>query len=258
MENLPRNGYLLALSDKNNEDANKYNVVPDIHCQDYIFNALHFFFKEDFNMACESYYRNGNISATKVRDLIDKHTQGTRVERILDFASGYGCVSRHFKNVMPNTSLTAMDIHENAYHFNKMHFGVDAIISSEEPVKASVPHLFDAVFALSFFSHMPDRTFSAWLEKLSSFVRLGGIVIFTTHGETTHNNVIKHIPVNNEGYGFIADSEQFDLSTESYGHAITYSKYVLNKIRTLSHIKLVESIPGDWWGHQDVFILKRV
>jgi hypothetical protein len=46
MENLPRNGYLLALSDKNNEDANKYNVVPDIHCQDYIFNALHFFFKE--------------------------------------------------------------------------------------------------------------------------------------------------------------------------------------------------------------------
>jgi 2-polyprenyl-3-methyl-5-hydroxy-6-metoxy-1,4-benzoquinol methylase len=209
-------------------------------------------------VACESYYRNGNIGATKVRDLIAKHIHGDLVERILDFASGYGCVSRHFKNVMPNTSLTAMDIHEHAYHFNKMHFGVDAIVSSEDPVGVNVPHLFDVVFALSFFSHMPDRIFAVWLGKLSSFVRLGGIVIFTTHGETTHNNVIKHISVNNEGYGFISDSEQFDLSTESYGHAITYSKYVLDKIKMLPHMKLVESIPGDWWGHQDVFILKRV
>jgi hypothetical protein len=96
------------------------------------------------------------------------------------------------------------------------------------------------------------------VRKIGSFVQPDGIIILTTHGETTHNNVIKHIPVNEDGYGFIADSEQFDLSTESYGHAITYSKYVLNKIRALPHMKLVESIFGDWWGHQDVFILKRV
>jgi hypothetical protein len=189
-----------------------------------------------------------NISATKVRDLIDNHAQGTCVEGILDFASRYGCVSRHFKNVMPNASLTAMDIHEHAYHFNKMHFGVDAIVSSVDPAKASVPYPFDVVFALSFFSRMPYRIFGAWLETPCSLVQPGCIVIFTTHGETTHNNVIKHIPVNSEGYRFIVDSEQFDLSTESYGHAITYSKYVLNKIRTLPHMKLVESIPGDWWG----------
>jgi hypothetical protein len=62
------------------------------------------------------------------------------VERILDFASGYGCVSRHFKNVMPSALLTAMDIHENAYHFNKMHFGVDAIVSSVDPTKQA-PHI---------------------------------------------------------------------------------------------------------------------
>jgi hypothetical protein len=167
MENLPKNGYLLALSDKNNEDALCYDVVADIHCQDYIFNALHFFFKEDFDKACEIYYRNGKESALKVGDLVGKHVKDRPVERILDFASGYGCVSRHFKNVMPSASLTAMDIHENAYHFNKMHFGVDAIVSSVDPFKASVPHPFDVVFALSFFSHMPDRTFGAWLERLA-------------------------------------------------------------------------------------------
>ncbi len=258
MDQLPRKGYLLALNERNEEAARRYNVVSDIHCQDYIFNALYFLSKNDFDEACFKYYKNGLYSAEKVKSLIDARYLGKEPKRILDFASGFGCVSRHFKNVMPDVSLTAMDIHKNAYYFNTGHLGVEAILSDEDPAKAKVEEPFDVVFALSFFSHMPDRTFGIWLEKIASFVKIGGLMIFTTHGEKTHRDHIRHIEVNANGHGFIADSEQFDLDTKAYGHAITYEKYVREKISKIPNVDILEITPGDWWAHQDTFVLQKI
>jgi hypothetical protein len=45
------------------------------------------------------------------------------------------------------------------------------------------------VFALSFFSHMPDATFAAWLERLLSAVKRGGILVFTTRGAISLRNM---------------------------------------------------------------------
>ena len=42
--------------------------------------------------------------------------------RILDFASGFGYVCRHFKNIMPDVSLTA-----SISMRNRMHFGIESI-----------------------------------------------------------------------------------------------------------------------------------
>lgn len=104
---------------------------------------------------------------------------------------------------------------------------------------------------------MPDRTFGLWLEKLSSFVAPGGLLVFTTHGETTHRDVIPSIVVNEDGHGFIATSEQFDLDTQSYGHAISYERYVRRKLAALADMLVVEFLPGVWWSHQDCFVLKK-
>jgi hypothetical protein len=96
-----------------------------------------------------------------------------------------------------------------------------------------------------------------WLDKLTEFVKPGGLLIFTTHGETSHKKHMPHIVVDDDGYGFIAESEQFDLSTSNYGHAVTYKNFTLEMINQLGGVNLVEFREAFWWTHQDTYVLRK-
>jgi SAM-dependent methyltransferase len=216
-------------------------------------------FEKNFGKAVEHYFLNGRVSATNIRELVSSRLRRQPAPlEFLDFASGYGCVARHIRNVFPGVNVTAMDIHEKAFWFNQTNLKVKAALSSTDPADASAPAQFDVVFALSFFSHMPRKTQLPWLARLSEFVKPGGIFIFTTHGETSHKNHMPHIAVGYDGYGFISESEQFDLSTDNYGHAVTYKSFMLPLIEKLDSMSLVELREGFWWTHQDTYVLTKV
>ena len=76
------------------------------------------------------------------------------------------------------------------------------------------PQQFDAVFALSFFSHLPITTWARWLVRLVQAARPGGFVIFTTHGLKTPLPDGFVIP--STGIGFFPMSEQGDLPGDQY------------------------------------------
>lgn len=255
---LARNGYIFDLGDSASS-AKVFNVISDIHVEDYVFNALYsHIYKKNFDKAVEIYFHSGRYSANNIRDLVEHHYgQQDRTLSFLDFASGYGCVARHFKEVIPSAQVVAMDIHEKAFYFNQHNLKLSAVVSSTNPAEASANGQFDVVFSLSFFSHMPRATQLPWLKKLSEFVMPGGMLIFTTHGETSHRTQMPHIPVDEDGFGFIAESEQFDLSTATYGHAVTYKKFMLIQIEQLSNMTLAKLGEGFWWTHQDTYVLTK-
>jgi hypothetical protein len=109
--------------------------------------------------------------------------------------------------------------------------GQQVAISCKNPAEFRLGRQFDVVFALSFFSHMPDTTWGDWLAALFRHVRLGGSLIFTCHGkmsvELLYNNFIKLSP---EGYWFSPSSEQRDLEVDDYGTTITSPEYVIRQI----------------------------
>jgi 2-polyprenyl-3-methyl-5-hydroxy-6-metoxy-1,4-benzoquinol methylase len=258
---LKKIGYLLHLSQHEIHVAAQYNIVPDLHVEDYVFNALysHSYAKE-FDKAFDAYCQSGRVSAVNIADIINRHLEPSRSGHpitFLDFASGYGCVSRHFRNVFPGSPVVAMDIHDHAFYFNTGHLKIDAAISHTVPANVAIFSRFDVVFALSFFSHMPRATQLLWLDKLTEFVKPGGLLIFTTHGETSHKKHMPHIVVDGDGYGFIAESEQFDLSTSDYGHAVTYKNFTLEMINQLGGVNLVEFREAFWWTHQDTYVLRK-
>jgi SAM-dependent methyltransferase len=252
---LPRNGYVFDLGEYA-EAATKYGIIPDIFAEDYIFNATYHYFKKNFGKSVEHYFLSGRVSATNIQELIPPRLRQQPLE-FLDFASGYGCVARHIRNVFPGANVTAMDIHEKAFYFNQNNLKIKAALSSVEPAGVTAPGQFDVVFALSFFSHMPRRTQMLWLAKLSEFVKPGGILIFTTHGETSHKTQMPDIPIGDDGYGFIAESEQFDLSTADYGHAVTYKRFMLPQVEKLDGMNLLDLREGFWWTHQDTYVLTK-
>lgn len=245
--------YLDVISNK----ASVYKVKPDIHDEDFIFEFLmenkSFSCKED---AINYYFMDGEISAKKLLVYINdvcKFDNGKI--KLLEFASGYGCVTRHFKNVLENVSITSCDIHEEAVNFIESILNMPAIISNATPELFKTDDKYNVVFALSFFSHMPKSTWGRWLNALASNAADGGYIIFTTHGQESMKFFGKP-KLDSEGFWFKNESEQKDLNSSEYGQAIVSHDYVCNVIKKYSNMELVRFDESEWWGHQDLYIVR--
>src|ERR1700693_2168905 len=166
--------------------AQQYGVPHDIHPDDMLWQYLlrHRNFPTP-DAAIRYYFSDGAESARKLESIVREHLPSVASSRkvsLLEFASGYGMVTRHLANMPSQAKLVACDIHQQAVEFIRDHLHQRAVISRHVPEEASFAESFDVVFALSFFSHMPEVTFGRWLATLFAAVSPGGILVFTTHG----------------------------------------------------------------------------
>jgi SAM-dependent methyltransferase len=207
--------------------------------------------------AINYYFEDGALSARKLVDLIASlgYPQGQRV-KLLEFASGYGCVSRHLKR-FSHLDLVSCDIHQEAIEFLSSRIGVKSIISAHVPEGFKPAESFDVIFALSFFTHMPKSTFGRWLRALFGALKVTGYLVFTTHGRPCFEQLgipAKDIPA--DGFWFRAGSEQLDLDTGEYGAAMTTPDFVIGEIYRQIGAPIVSFTQAGWW-QQDLWVLKR-
>ncbi len=241
------------------EPTSSYGASPAIHPDDLIYKFL-FDHRGVREKAAEYYFQDGRKSAYQLRDLLERSTAVAPDGEfeMLEFASGYGCVTRHLRDALPNAKITACDIHDQALTFISREIGVAVVPSSRDPKAFHLGRQFDVVFALSFFSHMPDGTFGDWLEALFRHVRVGGSLIFTTHGNVSvrllYQNTIK---LSSDGYWFSRSSEQHDLKKSDYGTAMTSPEYVTQQIFRRLPGNLAYFSQGSWWGHQDAYVVAK-
>jgi SAM-dependent methyltransferase len=234
--------------------AVRYNVPADIDPTDHIFWFLHAH-PAIGPSAAEHYYSDGRDCAVKLRKLIEEHLASASVN-ILEFASGYGRVTRHLPNILPEATCTACDIHDAAVRFVSR-FGIEAVQSCEMPEEFDLGRTFDVVFALSFFSHAAPPIWARWLRRLIEHTAKGGLTIFTTHGERSRSQVVPGSTPGSE-FVFLPHSEQPDLPTEQYGTALTPLPFVYAQIAALETSRLIKFEEGYWWGHQDVYVMRRI
>jgi hypothetical protein len=237
--------------------ASEFSVVSSIHQEDHIFNFLinHAGFPSD-ESRITYYFRDGQTSAKKVKGILTRHL-GRGPFSLFEFASGYGCVTRHLVKD-EDISLISCDIHPQAISFLKDEFNVEAILSRSIPEEVHLSALYDAVFALSFFSHMPITTWSRWLVRLFSFVRPGGILIFTTQGPRSLRFLGMEPPPTEFGFRFALSSEQADIPLEEYGQMAMDPGFVVKHIKTLANAEVLDDEVDSWWDHQDVFIVRKL
>ena len=240
------------------EAARKQNVVPDVHADDFIFRFV--IENEAFNDvrdAVEYYFSDGARSAGKLSFLLSEvcGIRNSKV-RLLEFASGYGCVTRHLNRSLPEVNLFSCDIHQEAVAFTEEVLGVPALLSHSVPEALAVPSDYDVVFALSFFPHLPKETWERWLRSLVSKLNDGGYLIFTTHG--LKSGVHLGCPTTDaDGFWFSPSSEQRDLDTRDYGLAMTLPKFVLSRVLQEENMRLVFFQEAFWWEHQDTYVIRK-
>lgn len=239
--------------------AEKWDVRPDIHPDDFIFRFLYdnptFQTKDD---AISYYFNDGRNSARQLLKILTDICGYDERQKIdmLEFASGYGCVTRHIDNVIPFAQVTTCDIHPEAQSFIKNELKVNAILSASKPEKLVLAEKYDVVFALSFFSHMPRATFGRWLMQLFSLVKPGGHVVFTTHGMASAN-VLPNVQFDEEGFWFQPSSEQKDLDSSEYGLTCTRPEFVFSRLFEMQQNRLLYYQEAFWWGHQDVYVIRH-
>jgi SAM-dependent methyltransferase len=235
------------------EVAKDYDVVPDIHEDDFIFQ---YSLSRNPNpiAVAKRYFDRGRYASRKLSDYIKRFSFGDRsATSVLDFASGYGCVARHFNHDLSGR-VVCCDIHEKAVAFSKEKLGIDAILSSNEPGNLKIQETFDVIFVLSFFSHMPNATWGPWLKRLAGLLNPGGFILFTTHGYESLRRA-KYPFDAFDGFRYSPNSEQRDLDPTNYGSTIVSVDYSMQHLPP--NCRLVHFSEAEWEGYQDVYVLSK-
>lgn len=239
--------------------ASTFGVSPEVHGEDFIFRFIHdhpgFPSKAT---AVDYYFSDGARSAAKVRAFVDRFLGDGQQKTVLEFAAGYGAVTRHAVGALEPHTLHSSDIHSRANAFLERQMSVKTVQSVDTPEALVLPTEYDAIFVLSFFSHMPRSTWGRWLKRLCEGLRKGGVLLFTTHGQTSMQYFPQAV-LDQSGFWFDKSSEQGDLETAKYGQTITSQAFVEAQIKELGGVvEYLECEPAGWWEHQDTYILRKI
>ena len=238
-------------------------IRPEIHPEDFIYKFAARRWRNDPASSITHYYNQGRYSANLLNDLLKEVArvktflgETWKPESILDFASGFGCCSRHFANVFPGAQIATCDIHPEAVAFNTDVLELKSYLSDSVPENIDVPK-HGVVVAMSFFSHMPKATYARWLRALFNVVQPGGVFVFTANGHVTEKKASTKVSADSSGFGFEPRSEQQDLDGEQYGITISHPRWVLAELHAIPELRVARFQEGLWWAIQDTYVCIR-
>jgi SAM-dependent methyltransferase len=172
--------------------------------------------------------------------------------QLLDFASGYGRVTRFAVLDVPPESLWVSDIYAGGVRFQEGAFGVHGIVSNADPARFPCDQTFDAIVVSSLFTHLPEVTFRSWLERLWGLLRPGGALVFSVHDRDLLAPGRELPP---SGILFDAMSESGSLPTEQYGTTWVDEPFVRRMVEGVAPGSSAHRIPRGLLRFQDLWVV---
>ncbi len=212
-----------------------------------------FFFRQwHRGSALSSYFRSGWLLWHTLRQTLtwrfgDLH----RVTNLLDFAAGYGRVTRFIAHDLPPARVCASDIDPRAVAFQTERFGVRGLVSAAAPEDLPAAGPFDAVLVSSLFTHLPEATFGRWLARLWALVAPGGLLAFSVHDPSLHPDAA----AGGDGFLFEATSEDRALPAADYGSTWAGEPYVRRALAAAAPGAAVHRFPRALCNYQDLYLV---
>lgn len=178
-----------------------------------------------------------------------------RLERVLDFGSGHGRLTRTLLPFLDRRRIWACDIYPNAVAWQAETFGVNGLVSVSDPAKFALTARHDIVFAGSVFSHLPDELFRGWLRRLYEVTAPRGLLAFSVHGA-------EFAPPGQEigpqGIGYAGWSESDTLDPHIYGMSYVTEAYVREAVRDACGERVAAGMrvfPRALFESQDLYVV---
>lgn len=197
------------------------------------------------------YFRTGRMAASILKDVVVWRF-GDRDLEVLEFACGYGRVTRFLGALVPKAEVTAAEIDPDAIEFHKKMLGVPGFVTGASPHDFA-DRRFDAVFVASYFSHLPESRFEPWLKKLYGLLAPGGVLILSTHGvESLPSD--RTLPTS--GIHFEEVSESDRLAPSEYGSSWVSESFVAGLIERVSQGgSTYRCFRKALWNSQDLYVV---
>lgn len=193
------------------------------------------------------------------RILVSAHGSDQVNGKILDFASGYGRVTRFLAGYYSPEKIHTSDIKPEAVDFQKEQMGVEGFYSSYNPSDIKINEKYGAIFVGSLFSHLNSDLYFKWLQKLLSITKDDGLLIFSVHDITLYPGETKedHIYVlNNEDapFGFVDDRI---TAMNEYGVSFSTENFVKKQLSTIHPDYKYVRFKKGFGGLQDVYVVTK-
>ncbi|MEA2564352.1 MAG: hypothetical protein QOH06_5856 [Acidobacteriota bacterium] len=251
------NALLLALSDGMPICD---GVDLGVHEEDEMWRIFYYRGSQNLDQSLVMYFHSGWKIWSTYRQILTWHFgEPGRIGKILDFASGYGRVTRFIVHDIPPERVWISDIYARGVDFQRQRFGVHGLVSTADPADFRCGERFDAILVSSLFSHLPARTFLRWLRHLWSLLSPGGILMFSVHDEAL-------LPAGHPGKGKLAarglyfeeESESSSLSKAQYGTTWVTERYVrdnLGRMAANTRGLSVARYPRGFASLQDLYVV---
>lgn len=202
------------------------------------------------------YLSQGRVIRDNLRQIVNWHFGGfEKIGRLMDFASGYGRLTRYLIQEMPPQRITVSDIYEKGVQFQQRQFGVNGIVSTHRADQYPDAGLFDCIYVGSLFSHLPEETFGQWLRKLYSMLAPGGLLAFSVL-DISRGTPGKSSPAT--GITFSPASESRTLDKKEYGTTHVCEEYVARQISAATGgAGRWQRLPRALTNHQDIYALSN-
>jgi len=206
-----------------------------------------------------------------------------RGARVLDFGCGCGRILRHFARYAATCSFSGTDVDDVAVAWCRENLDFATFETlPKRPPSAFADGTFDAVFAFSVFSHLPEALHRAWLEDLHRVTKPGAVVVVTVQGlRVLEKMIARDLPydvptagelrrdldrIHAEGFAFypyagmkFGDRENqrfYDAwDFDEYGTTFILDRYFRSRWTDLFHVVSWNPAPDDW---QDYVVLRRL
>jgi SAM-dependent methyltransferase len=209
--------------------------------------------RDQYEIAARDYLRTGKVIADSVSQFVKWKFGGfEHVNKFLDFACGYGRVTRFLVPWIEPARIWVSDITAAAVEFQQANLGVHGFVSVSDPDALQVKDRFDCILVVSLFTHLPQATFVKWLEKLYGLLAPHGLLIISVHDEYLRGGARSADPA----FWFEEVSEMDTLSKQDYGTATVNESYVRAAIAEAtqeqgSYLRL----PRGLNRHQDFYLI---
>ena len=203
-----------------------------------------------------AYFHSGqNAFHCLLRSLHDVGRSLGQTAHLLEFACGYGRVTRHILRALPPSRIDVSDIIPSAVCFQRSVFGVNAILSRKSPDEMVFPRQYDVIFVASLFSHLPERLWTSWLRMLHGALAPDGLLIFSVHGPRCLPGT-QSMP--ESGFLYLRSSESKVLDAESYGTTYVTVEFVNNQIERTAGLPRIGFYEQGIWSYQDVYVVGNI
>ncbi|HNZ97272.1 MAG: class I SAM-dependent methyltransferase [Acidobacteria bacterium] len=207
----------------------------------------------DLALARADYFADGVRILSLLRQLVAwRWGSWERVGSLLDFAAGYGRLTRLLVHTLPPERLAVAEILPGALDFQRERFGVATLPSTAQPERFACARTFQLVLAGSLFTHLPRAAFTGWLGRLAALVAPGGLLVFSAHdlglrpaGE----------PPPADGFLFEPRSESRALAREEYGSTWVSEAFVRAALAEAAPGRDCLRLPRAYCGFQDLYLV---